>query len=505
VRADQTYKDPTHDSSTYFDAPINEGKKQTVELQSLLAAYKQRKIASALGVGRGAQAVSSTKEGAAAIAKLTSLGEEAEEAVSRLAEQKKSMGIETSHADFIDFIKQSPAHLNALHAALGAEDEVINELMRGLESSTARREGCIMAKHSDIEGADHELSIHATTGDALNVADTASDCCLQCAKAPGCLAAVFQASERACWLKTSDGPLIASGDDDSTVVTPLQTVTEVSDERREVVPTEVTVFVLSGRDHFEARCNIRKTWGAEHDIVFMVGKACTIPLEERKDEWTCERDIAIVPSEMRAASLSIEESMVDARIDREPDVVRLDMTDAYRSLALKVKLSYAWLLENRRDAKWFHKADDDQYVDVDGLTALAEKFDATKRKDEEEIVIGSLASSPHRVVLRKGTTNGDEFPKWTEDVENYEPEMWPPFPMGSAGHTVTRGAAQIVTGKTKCYEGEDVSIGVWLEGVARFVDSPKYRRDGYCSSGSVSIGHDMGLEDFKRCTEMLAA
>ena len=130
VRADQTYKDPTHDASTYFDAPINEGKKQTVELQSLLAAYKQRKIASALEVGRGAQAVSSTKEGAAAIAKLTSLGEEVEEAASRLAEQKKSMGIETSHADFVDFVKQSPAHLNALHAALGAEDEDVNVLMR---------------------------------------------------------------------------------------------------------------------------------------------------------------------------------------------------------------------------------------------------------------------------------------------------------------------------------------------------------------------------------------
>ena len=41
------------------------------------------------------------------------------------------------------------------------------------------------------------------------------------------LAAVFQASERACWLKSSDGPLIASGDDDTTVLTLPQTVTEV--------------------------------------------------------------------------------------------------------------------------------------------------------------------------------------------------------------------------------------------------------------------------------------
>ena len=82
VRADQTYKDPTHDASTYFDAPINEGKKQTVELQSLLAAYKQRKIASALELGE----LGATKEGAAAVAKLTSLGKEAEEAASRLAE-----------------------------------------------------------------------------------------------------------------------------------------------------------------------------------------------------------------------------------------------------------------------------------------------------------------------------------------------------------------------------------------------------------------------------------
>jgi len=135
VRADQTYKDPTHDASTYFDALINEGKKQTVELQSLLAVYKQRKIASALEVGRGAEEVgSSTKEGAAAIAKLTSLGKEAEEAASRLAEQKKNMGIETSHADFIDFVERSPAHLNALHAALGTEDEDLNKIMLGMRA-----------------------------------------------------------------------------------------------------------------------------------------------------------------------------------------------------------------------------------------------------------------------------------------------------------------------------------------------------------------------------------
>jgi hypothetical protein len=44
------------------------------------------------------------------------------------------MGIETSHADFIDFVNQSPAHLNALHAALGAEDKDVNALLRGLHS-----------------------------------------------------------------------------------------------------------------------------------------------------------------------------------------------------------------------------------------------------------------------------------------------------------------------------------------------------------------------------------
>ena len=89
------------------------------------------------------------------------------------------------------------------------------------------REGCIVTKHSDIEGADHELSIQPITGDALNIVDTASECCVKCLAAPGCLAAVFQASERACWLKSSDGPLIASGDDDTAVLTLPQTVTEV--------------------------------------------------------------------------------------------------------------------------------------------------------------------------------------------------------------------------------------------------------------------------------------
>ena len=141
VRADQTYKAPTHDASTYFDAPINAGKKQTAELQSLLAAYKQRKFASALAMGWDTAATPPTaqrqRDGVAIMGRLGYLGEQAKEAASRLAEEKKRMGIETTHTDFIDFVAQSPAHLNALHAALGAEDEDVNELMLGLGSSSA--------------------------------------------------------------------------------------------------------------------------------------------------------------------------------------------------------------------------------------------------------------------------------------------------------------------------------------------------------------------------------
>jgi len=242
----------------------------------------------------------------------------------------------------------------------------------------------------------------------------------------------------------------------------------------------LTVYVLTRRDAFKRRALIRSTWAKGHDVVFMVGRACDIPPSKRR-KWTCELKLGL------ASDRSWREKAIDKRIDSESDVVRLPMVDVYRALPRKVQASLGWLLKHRPGSKWFHKADDDMFVNVDALKKLVGTHD-----ERENIVLGSIQT---------GWKVGRQPGKWQE--LKYKPKTWPPFPLGSAGHTVTRGVAEYVQGMTEMYQGEDVCMGIWLKGVARFVHSDKYRNDRKCPAEAVSVGHDLTDSDIERCAGIM--
>tara|TARA_B110000211_G_C14089187_1_gene558071 strand:+ start:417 stop:4046 length:3630 start_codon:yes stop_codon:yes gene_type:complete len=241
-----------------------------------------------------------------------------------------------------------------------------------------------------------------------------------------------------------------------------------------------TVYVLTRRDAFKRRALIRSTWAKGHDVVFMVGRACEIPPSKRR-KWTCELKLGLT------LDRSWREEEIDKRIDSESDVVRLPMVDVYRALPRKVQASLGWLLKHRPGSKWFHKADDDMFVNVDALNKLVGTHD-----ERENIVLGSI---------QKGWKVGRQPGKWQE--LKYKAKTWPPFPLGCAGHTVTRRVAEYVQGMTEMYQGEDVCMGIWLKGVARFVNSDKYRNDRKCPSEAVSVGHDLTDSDLKRCARVI--
>jgi hypothetical protein len=71
--------------------------------------------------------------------------------------------------------------------------------------------------------------------------------------------------------------------------------------------------------------------------------------------------------------------------------------------------------------------------------------------------------------------------KWAES--NYIPELYPPFCLGSYGHAVSSDIAADVVGIDGFeYQGEDVSLGIWLDESARkneitWLPAAGFRRD----------------------------
>ena len=123
------------EAAAYFSAPIQDGEPRSVELRSLLASYKKRKIHDAVKMGWYAPECPSASGGSCVdarmrekvVGKLGYLEQQNLEEIGKVAHLKKSMGIETSDANFVQFAATKPQHLGALHAAMAAEDAVVNE------------------------------------------------------------------------------------------------------------------------------------------------------------------------------------------------------------------------------------------------------------------------------------------------------------------------------------------------------------------------------------------
>jgi beta-1,3-N-acetylgalactosaminyltransferase 2 len=67
------------------------------------------------------------------------------------------------------------------------------------------------------------------------------------------------------------------------------------------------------------------------------------------------------------AKVKEEQKALTREEAEHPDLILVDMIDAYRNLPRKLKESYRWALANT-GAAWFMKADDDQYIRVGKTT-----------------------------------------------------------------------------------------------------------------------------------------
>jgi len=256
---------------------------------------------------------------------------------------------------------------------------------------------------------------------------------------------------------------------------------------------QVMVSVLSRRSAFETRQVIRETWASGHNNVFFaVGVCCPIPPNDRI-KWACKR--AKSPSVEEQSKWDMECAKQDLKIAEEKakykDIIRMPDIDVYRHLPQKVKFSYKWGLEHTT-AEWFVKTDDDSVVRIDTLGSYLKKT----YNSDGYVVVGRIANGWG--VPRSG--------KWAEN--KYKPSNYPKFPLGSVGHVVSKGVATYIvenSDKLFNYQGEDVSIGIWLnesplKSKVKWVTSKHMANHGNCKdTGMWVMGHNIKPAKMREC------
>ena len=254
------------------------------------------------------------------------------------------------------------------------------------------------------------------------------------------------------------------------------------------------VLVLSARGNFEARTAIRETWASEaRNVVFLVGgTGCMIPMEYRQG-FACSwgvNDSGLNGSKVQLLEKNTvsEQLLLESEARQFGDVLLLPVIDTYRSLPRKLKLGYAWALE-QTNASWFVKVDDDFYVHLERLERFLRKY-----------------KPKARILGRIGRNIGvDHKGKWAE--HDWPEKRYPPFPFGSCGHAVSRDiAAEIVRKDPHEYQGEDTSIGIWFSGREdiQMTTSMVFTNRGRCmSKDKIVVGHRIAPEKMRSCHEYI--
>ncbi|XP_067009959.2 UDP-GalNAc:beta-1,3-N-acetylgalactosaminyltransferase 2 isoform X2 [Anabrus simplex] len=133
------------------------------------------------------------------------------------------------------------------------------------------------------------------------------------------------------------------------------------------------------------------------------------------------------------------------------DILFLDVVDVYRNLPEKLLLFLQWAYLNKKFS-YFLKTDDDTFVDVSS-------------------VVRELHQVQDKCKFWWWSSYREGWPiqtagKWRED--HYRSLTYPPFPCG-AGYVLSYDTVQFLATNGEdlysSFQGEDVSVGIWLAGL----------------------------------------
>ena len=296
---------------------------------------------------------------------------------------------------------------------------------------------------------------------------------------------------------------------------------------RTTTKSTLAVFVLSRREAFDLRQTIRDTWAAGHDnVYFVVGQPCSIPpayrgvdpggnsycipkqhhVIHRLQEYVDATMTHLSQQEQVAHRLRAEQDQYHDILLMQPDHVFTTATnnnnnpnnttttsssysfltyaqhsnamiDMYRTLPHKLKTAYHFVSHHLPSTiQWVLKVDDDFYVRIDAMERQLNQLTFPQLPFSTRSRFSSIPTIPIPPAQLPMVISGDirrehkafTSGKWKE-ISQYPPgKEYPPFPLGSYGHVVTRPIVEYVT-KYRLglldYQGEDVSLGIWLDQV----------------------------------------
>lgn len=174
------------------------------------------------------------------------------------------------------------------------------------------------------------------------------------------------------------------------------------------------------------------------------GEFSKVKLEERRKEKEDRK-------EMWRAVLSRERKELQREMSQYDDILLVDVVDVYRNLPRKLLKFYSWAVRNTR-FNFTLKTDDDCFVNVEAIFMALE---SRKLRGKERIWWSRFRSN--WPVERVG--------KWRE--LDYTAPIYPSFACG-AGNVLSADLVQWLAfneDHLKTYQGEDVSMGIWLSAV----------------------------------------
>lgn len=251
-------------------------------------------------------------------------------------------------------------------------------------------------------------------------------------------------------------------------------------DRPILIKSQLIVLVLSAREHRSIRDAIRNTWAkGRSNVFFVVGKPCMYR-EVDREAWTCHPK----PNVQKM-------KIIDVEVEDASDMIIVDVIDVYRNLASKLHAAYYWVLEHT-DAQYILKTDDDTFVRV----GLLHKWLQSRSTLPYEMIAADFEKNSK--VNRQG--------KWAE--LSFSENVYPLFPSGS-GHVVNRAVLEYMHAHDttwKSYQGEDTSMGIWIENVKKYIEitltsSSKFTSHrGDChDTTKLVIGHNITPKKMREC------
>lgn len=321
----------------------------------------------------------------------------------------------------------------------------------------------------------------------------------------------------------------------------------------------LVVIVLSRRDGYENREAIRETWAkSQTNVYFVIGQPCDIPIRYRgKDDGGnpfCK--VANRPLDKAFFQETVKHREVEAELTQylleeqaeHHDLLMMHDIDMYRTLPAKLKFAYSFVDQYLPETvRWVLKVDDDFFVRVDAFRQyLQEDQDETYRlspdsspsafaKNLLSSALGTISASspssqqvngtnhtfasgqveklppPPKHVILGGEIHREHYAftngKWKEMPQWPRGKMYPPFPLGSCGHAVTRPVVEFVAQNQFAlfeYQGEDNSMGIWfdhpLAPTVKFQETQKMTNRGDCRRPNIFVvGHGVSPAKMRAC------